>query len=281
MRYDAAVRVITCASDKGGVGKTSLSVALAVALAGTRRVLLVDADPRADATVALGIRPGDERFDDGAGVVGLLRGGSAAPVSAAWTEPWADGSGIGFKRAGLALLPGGRHVERYSHAGAESDPGAVRRSLAGWDVVVVDSPPGDRRLQSVVLAVADDVYVPVEADLNVIRGLGDIVRVVGAVRGTGERPRLAGVVLYRLPQSATALRREAREDVTEALGGAAPVLAAAVRSSVEYPRAVRVGLSPLEWAEYLTLTEGFSAAKQARALAWDFRCVIDEVLARW
>jgi hypothetical protein len=61
----------------------------------------------------------------------------------------------------------------------------------------------------------------------------------------------------------------------------APVLDAVVRASVEYPRAVRVGLSPIEWAEYVTVTDGFSAAKQARALAWDFRCVVDEIIGGW
>jgi chromosome partitioning protein len=271
--------VITCASDKGGVGKTSLSVTLAVELAASRRVLLVDADPRADATVALGIRPGDPRWDDGAGVVELLAGGEVRDVSAAWREPWEDGSGIGFAREKLRVLPGGRHVERFA-ATAAGERDEVRARLAAWDVVVVDSPPGDRRMQSVVLSLADDVYVPVEADLNVIRGLHDIVRVVADVGGVG-RPRLAGVVLYRLPQSASALRREAREDVAEALGGVAPVLDAVVRASVEYPRAVRVGLSPIEWAEYVTVTDGFSAAKQARALAWDFRCVVDEIIGGW
>src|SRR5690606_15668847 len=50
--------VVAIASGKGGVGKTSLAVNLAVALARTRRVTLVDADPDlANADVLLGVAP--------------------------------------------------------------------------------------------------------------------------------------------------------------------------------------------------------------------------------
>ena len=47
------------ASQKGGVGKTSLSVSLASVFAQSRRTLLVDIDPQGSATHLFGVRPAD------------------------------------------------------------------------------------------------------------------------------------------------------------------------------------------------------------------------------
>ena len=52
-------RVITVANQKGGVGKTTTVVNIATCLAETgKRVLIVDFDPQANATSAVGIEPG-------------------------------------------------------------------------------------------------------------------------------------------------------------------------------------------------------------------------------
>ena len=147
------MKVLSVASIKGGVGKTSSAVNLAYEATRTgARVLLWDLDPQGSATFLL---QAEHRLK-GDGAKGLVSaGGQLAPHVRATTVP------------GLQVLPSDlslRYLDR--HLDAVGRPrrriGALLRPLKGsYDLVVIDCPPGASLGIESVLRATDVLLVPV------------------------------------------------------------------------------------------------------------------------
>jgi cellulose biosynthesis protein BcsQ len=142
-------------NNKGGVGKSMATVYLAEALARAgRRVLVVDMDPQANATSALGVTFGDWQtlaeclsgtVTNGAAADYLLRCG------------WIDAQ-IADR---IAVLPSSLALEDITmQAGLPGSHMRLRRALYGvddaYDVTLLDCPPSMGHLTANVLAALDD-----------------------------------------------------------------------------------------------------------------------------
>ena len=131
--------VIPCANQKGGVGKTTTAVHLAVALqrAG-RRVRIVDLDRQRNAVLSLcGEDQAPERQGD-------------------WLR-W----------------PGSREVEVWSPAHADADLGQARE---GVEYLVLDCPPSLEGWTARALQLADHVLIPLQCEFLAMEGLTQILR---------------------------------------------------------------------------------------------------------
>lgn len=176
---------ICVASLKGGVGKTTVSLNLAVALAQRgHRTLLADLDPQGGIGHALARADTDLR-----GLAELIM-----------REVTAQQAVLPTTIANLSLLPRGRldpvqtpAFEEAMHRGAL--PRALRQVEAEFDLVLLDTPAGLGPVTRAALAVSRFVLVATQAEALAMRSVGQVLRVLDHVRSR-ENPglRLLGVL---------------------------------------------------------------------------------------
>jgi len=200
------MRCIAIANQKGGAAKTTTSVNLAAALAEQgRRVLVVDLDPQGNSTDWLGV-VGAER-----GVYELLTEHAALAKVATGAQT----AGVDVVPATRALLGIERALAR--EVGAEL---TLQRKLraadaAGWDYVLIDTPPTLGILTLNGLAAARELIVPVETHVLALAGVAQLMETFVTVRERlNPELALAGVVACRVDN-----RTRHSADVIERLRG--------------------------------------------------------------
>lgn len=163
--------VVALVSSKGGVGKTTLSAALASTLHLTGgRTLAIDLDPQNALQYHLGVQP------DVAGM------GSASLTGNNWNDLLLPGS------ADSLLLPFGALTEQERHTLEHylvNDRHWLARQLARMalnenDVVILDTPPGRTVYLEQALDVADQIVVVTTADAASFLTLDQMDKLLGA-----------------------------------------------------------------------------------------------------
>lgn len=177
------MRVISVASPKGGVGKTTsvLNIAAAWAVEGYR-VLIVDLDWLSHTSTTL-----DVQVEAGGGVEGVLRG--REPLLSAICE-----TGI----ENLWLLPSSPQIATLATGDLAEDRLAidVRMMPDGYfDFVLFDCPGGDARLTRQALRASDEVVLPSLPSVSGLVGALFGLELTAQVQAEqGGRPELIGIL---------------------------------------------------------------------------------------
>ena len=238
--------VVVLANQKGGVGKTTSALNIAFALrAAGRRVLLVDMDPQASATVGLLADRAVEAYRERRTVAyAILHGVPLQQAILAEGTETGIGRGLPFD-----LVPS--HID-LAEVDGRREPGfdaALRERLdevrGAYDHVVIDAPPNLGMLTWMALAAGGDVLVPVRTEPYDTMGVGLILSTINKVqRRLNPRLRLAGILPTQFDRRKS-VDREVLLRLMTALGENGPVLEPVPESAV-FGHAARDGLIALE-----------------------------------
>lgn len=184
-RSEDTMKVITVATQKGGVGKTTTALALTAGL--TERgykTLLVDVEGQRNASLTVGTQ------SDKPTVLEVLTG--EATAREAITESLMGDFISGNKR--LSLID--KLIDEERQYTALRD--ALKPLNRSYDYCIIDTPPALGTLTLNALTASDFVIVPCEADLYSLQGLTDLAETIEAVRaGTNKKLKTLGILLTK------------------------------------------------------------------------------------
>ena len=180
-------RITAVVNQKGGVGKTTTTFNLGVALHRLgRRVLLVDFDPQASLSVSAGIPIGTLSMS----VYQLLLDDKLDPRPVVVRTS----SGVDVLPATIDLA--GAEIELVNMTLRELVLKDVLAKLTdSYDHILIDCPPSLGLLTVNALAAADRVIIPLECEFLATRGLALLLRSLQKIQGRLNRNlRLAGIL---------------------------------------------------------------------------------------
>lgn len=230
-------KIIAVTNQKGGVAKTTTTVNLGIGLARAgKRVLLIDNDPQASLTEALGFQEPDR-----------------LEITLAHALEWVLNEEEFDVNAGI--IP---HEERVDLLPANIDLSGVETSLVGimssetvlkeylaklvsfYDFILIDCAPNLGQLTLNALVAADEVIVPVQAAYLPIKGLEQLLKIISRVkRKINPNLHIMGI-LFTMVDYRTNYAKEIIELINHVYGGNLRIFKA------EIPLSVRAAESPAE-----------------------------------
>ncbi|MBA3490178.1 MAG: ParA family protein [Longispora sp.] len=238
-------RIISVANQKGGVGKTTTTVNIAVALAlHGSRVMVIDLDPQGNCSTGLGV-------DHHVGVPSIYE---TLIDNMPLDEVARQVEGI----PNLICVPAtidlaGAEIELVSVVARES---RLKRAIEAYpeklDYVLIDCPPSLGLLTVNALVASEEVMIPIQCEYYALEGLGQLVRNIDLVKAH-LNPRIdVSTILLTMYDRRTRLADQVEQEVRS-------YFTSKVLKSV-IPRNVRVSEAPSYGQSVVTYDPGSRGA---------------------
>lgn len=231
-----ATRVMVVANQKGGVGKTTSTVNLAVALAKHGlRVLVIDLDPQGNASTALAVEHGRGTPSSYEILVDGMTIDEAVQVHPELPQLQVVPATIDLAGAEIELVSVVARESRLRKAIAAYAP-RNDRGEDRLDYVLIDCPPSLGLLTLNALVAGEEVLIPIQAEYYALEGLGQLLETVDMVKAHLNQSLSVSTILITMYDARTNLAAGVADEVRTHFKD--QVLRTAI------PRSVRVSEAP-------------------------------------
>jgi chromosome partitioning protein len=246
-------RVISIANQKGGVGKTTTAINIAsfIAVAG-KKVLLIDTDPQANATTAIGFAKDPSR--------------KTLYHALILSEP-IERIILKTQVSGLDIIPSDKNLvgatveiasfENREHLLKE----ALKETLPAYDFVIIDCPPALDFLTLNALVASNSVLVPIQCEYLALEGVSELLDTLMRIRRTLNPDLAIEGIAMTMHDERTTLSRQVTSDLRSFFG-------AQVFETI-IPRNVRLAEAPSHGKPILVYDPCSSGARAYEKLAME------------